>query len=120
MTYSQQTLNYHIYFIGLVLLIFVNQRILERSTVAGLGSAIHIFALQQFTQFGGGDTVRFPLVPFSLPHLTQLSHFWHCFVYSKLPQWHVTIWTAGGFVCDVLVTVPIAWSLYNTRTGFRS
>ena len=68
MTYSQQTLNYHIYFIGLVLLIFVNQRILERSTVAGLGSAIHIFALQQFTQFGGGDTVRFPLVPFSLPH----------------------------------------------------
>ena len=56
---------------ALVPLIFVNQRILERSTVAGIGSAIRVFGLKKFTQYGGA--VRFPLVQFSLPHLTQLS-----------------------------------------------
>ncbi|KAF8328090.1 uncharacterized protein EI90DRAFT_3065548 [Cantharellus anzutake] len=60
------------------------------SMVAGLASAIIIFSRQTFAQFGGKDT------------------------------WHVTIWFAAGFLCDVLVTVPVAWSLYRSRTGFRT
>jgi len=60
------------------------------STIAGLGTAIQIFYTKYFSQFGGNRT------------------------------WRALIWTVSGFVCDVLVTVPIAWSLYNTRTAFRS
>ncbi|KAF8328094.1 uncharacterized protein EI90DRAFT_3065560 [Cantharellus anzutake] len=60
------------------------------SMIAGLASASIVFHRQYFIQFGGKDV------------------------------WHVTIWFVAGFLCDVLVTVPVAWSLYHSRTGFRS
>jgi len=56
---------------------------------AGLGSGIQVFFTKHFSQFGDKR------------------------------EWRVLVWTICGFVCDVLVTVPIAWSLFHTRTNFR-
>jgi len=71
-------------------LVFMTAAISFISTVAGLGSAAFLFTKKKFVQFGGGH------------------------------HWHVAVWMASGLVCDILITVPIAWSLYKTRTGFRT
>ncbi|KAF8342654.1 uncharacterized protein EI90DRAFT_3029762 [Cantharellus anzutake] len=39
---------------------------------------------------------------------------------ASLMQWHATVWFCGSFVCDVFVTLPVAWTLDKQRgRGFK-
>ncbi|KAF9512269.1 hypothetical protein BS47DRAFT_1089347 [Hydnum rufescens UP504] len=37
----------------------------------------------------------------------------------KKDTWLVTIWLVTSSVCDIAVTIAVAWTLYTSRTGFK-
>ncbi|KAF9518279.1 hypothetical protein BS47DRAFT_332530 [Hydnum rufescens UP504] len=45
----------------------------------------------------------------TLHHFAEYKHF----------AWLVSLWLVTCSICDIAVTIPVAWTLYSSRTGFR-
>jgi len=49
------------------------------------------------------------MITVTLHHFAEYKHF----------TWLVSIWLVACSICDIAVTIPVAWTLYSSRTGFR-
>lgn len=49
------------------------------------------------------------MITVTLHHFAEYKHF----------AWLVSLWLVTCSICDIAVTIPVAWTLYSSRTGFR-